>query len=140
MKHLPVLTVSGLTLVAMTFSSCETPGRGAGVGAATGAVIGAIAGGNLRSAAIGAAAGAATGAVIGKIAQDERRAAYGGYYEDRAYGAGYPHRWHYRFGRRTDHYGLVRSPYAPYALVDVRGLPHGARVIDPVSDRIFINP
>jgi len=138
MKHFPLSILSGLTLVAMTFSGCETPGQGAANGAMAGAVIGAIAGGNIRSAAIGAAAGAATGAVAGKIAQDERRADYAGYEDDRAYGAGY--RRAYRVGEFTDRPGFVTSPYRPHALVDVRGIPRGARVIDPVSNRIFINP
>lgn len=106
-----------------------------------GAVIGAIAGGNIRSAAIGAAAGAAAGAVAGKIAQDERRENYPGYEEDRYYGAYGEHPHHrYRLASLTDRPGFVRSPYSPHALVDVRGFPHGAHIIDPASNRIFINP
>ncbi len=123
----------------MTFSGCETPGQGAGIGAGTGAVIGAIAGGNIRSAAIGAAAGAATGALIGKANQDERRREYGSYEHDRAYGE-YGDAPRYRVAHPTNRYGFVTSPYRPYALVDVRGIRPGARVQDPVSGRIFINP
>ena len=135
MKNFPLLPLSGLLLVAITFSACETPtGQGAGIGAASGAIIGAIAGGNVRSAGIGAAAGALTGAVIGKSVEENRRAAYGSYEVDRAAGMGY------RVARPTQYVGYVRSPYAPYALVDVRGIPHGARVLDPTSDRVFVNP
>ena len=133
MKTLPIAVVSGVALVAMCFSGCETPGQGAGTGAVTGAIIGGIAGNNVRGAAIGAGAGALAGAVLGKIAQDERRA---GYVEGRA--EVYPAR--YRVASPSRYYGYVVSPYRPYALVDVRGIRPGARVVDPVSDRIFINP
>ena len=130
MKTLPITAISGIALVTMSFSGCETPQQGAGTGAVAGAIIGGIAGGNVRSAAIGAGAGAITGAVLGQAAQDERRA---GYVEGRA---GYS----YRVATPSRYYGYVVSPYRPYALVDVRGLPPGARVIDPASDRVFINP
>jgi len=138
MHKIPMLAVSGLALVSMTFSACETPGQGAAHGAMAGAVIGAIAGGNIRSAAIGAGAGAAAGALVGKARQDERRSEYPGYEEDRAYGSGYA--VEERVARRTGRPGFVTSPYRPHALVDVRGIRHGARVIDPVSHRVFINP
>ena len=130
MKYLPMIAATGFALVTMTFSGCDTPaGQGAGIGAATGAVFGALATGDIRGAAAGAAVGAVTGAAVGQIAQDERCAEYEG-----VYGA------HYRYGHPSSHYGYVRSPYPPNALVDVRGIPRGARVIDPVSDRIFLNP
>lgn len=113
----------------MSFSGCETPRQGAGTGAVTGAIIGGIAGNNIRGAAIGAGAGALAGAVIGKIAQDERRAGYveGAYVQ-------------YPYARPSSYYGYVVSPYRPHALVDVRGIRPGARVVDPASGRIFINP
>lgn len=115
----------------MGFSGCETPRQGAGTGAVAGAIIGGIAGGNVRSAAIGAGAGALAGAVLGQAAQDERRA---GYIEGRE--AGYA----YRVATPSRYYGYVVSPYRPYALVDVRGIRSGVRVVDPASDRVFINP
>ncbi|MEI7958939.1 MAG: glycine zipper domain-containing protein [Verrucomicrobiota bacterium] len=131
MKTLPIV-VSGIALVAMSFSGCETPtGQGAGLGAATGAIIGGIAGNNIRSAAIGAGAGALAGSVIGHMAAEDRRA---GYVE----GGPYPER--YRVATPSRYYGYVISPYRPHALVDVRGIRPGARVVDPSSDRIFINP
>lgn len=113
----------------MSFSGCETPGQSIGAGALTGAVIGGIAGNNVRGAAIGAGAGALAGAVLGQAAQEDRRARYeAGYGPD------------YRVASPSRYYGYVVSPYRPHALVDVRGIRPGARVVDPVSDRIFINP
>ncbi|MDD5349134.1 MAG: glycine zipper domain-containing protein [Chthoniobacteraceae bacterium] len=133
MKSLPIAVLSGAALVTMSFSGCETPGQGAGTGAVAGAIIGGIAGNNVRSAAIGAGAGAIAGAVVGKIAQDERRA---GYVEGQA--VVYPE--HYRVATPSRYYGYVISPYRPHAMVDIRGIRPGARVVDPVSGRIFINP
>ena len=144
MKYSPLICVSGLSLVAMTFTSCETPGQGAATGAVTGAVIGALATGNIRGTAIGAGAGAATGAIAGKINQDERRSHYVRYQEDREYGlrGGRPDYVDDRLliATPTDRYGYVTSPYRPYALIDVRGIRHGARVVDPATRRVFINP
>ena len=133
MKSLPIVaTLTGIALVSMTFSGCETPGQSVGAGALTGAVIGGIAGNNVRGAAIGAGAGAVAGAVLGQVAADQRRA---GYVEGRA--ASYPG---YRVATPSRYPGYVISPYRPHALVDVRGIRPGARVIDPTSNRIFIRP
>ena len=127
MKTLSITVVSGIALVAMSFSGCETPtGQGAGFGAATGAIIGGIAGNNIRGAAIGAGAGALAGAVIGHMAAEDR--------------AGYRPAYEYRYATPSRYYGYVISPYRPHAMVDVRGIRPGARVMDPVSERIFINP
>ena len=79
MKTFSILGATGIALVAMSFSGCETPTQGAGTGAATGAIIGGIAGGNVRSAAIGAGAGALTGAAIGQANKQERIRRYGYY-------------------------------------------------------------
>jgi hypothetical protein len=46
----------------------------------------------------------------------------------------------YPYGRPTEESGIVRSPYYPNNLVDVRGIPHGAMVIDPSTNRVFIRP
>jgi hypothetical protein len=131
-KTLPIAVLCGASLLTLSFSGCETPGQGAGTGAITGAIIGGIAGNNVRGAAIGAGAGALAGAVLGKIAQDERRAGYvEGYYAERPV---------YRVATPSRYCGYVISPYRPHALVDVRGIRPGARVVDPASDRVFINP
>jgi hypothetical protein len=122
--------VSGVALLALTLNSCDTPtGAGAGYGAAAGAIIGAAATGRPRDAAIGAAAGAATGALIGAAieAEDARR-------------TGPPPPGGYPFAARTGTYGFVRSPYRPYRIVDVRGIPRGELVRDPSSGGIFRNP
>src|SRR5438477_9984351 len=127
-KHLGL--VSGAALLALTLNSCDTPtGAGAGYGAAAGAIIGGAATGRVRGAAIGAAAGAATGALIGAAIQ-----------EDEARRTAPPPPRGYPFARRTDAPGLVRSPYPPHALVDVRGIPPGELVRDPSSGGTFRNP
>ena len=46
----------------------------------------------------------------------------------------------YPMGRFTDRPGFVLSPYYPYNRIDVRDIPRGARVQDPSTGRIFINP
>ena len=125
-----ILVATGCML-AVGFSACDSPvGAGAGYGAAGGAVIGGLAGGTVRSAAIGSAAGAGLGALIGAIVQESDRARY---YAERPEG-GYP------YGRPTQESGIVRSPYYPNNLVDVSGIPHGAMVIDPSTNRVFIRP
>jgi hypothetical protein len=83
-----------------------------------------LAGGTARSAAIGSGAGAAIGALIGAIVQENQRDRY---YCDAPVG-GYP------YGRPTEVPGIVRSPYYPYSLIDVRDAPAGALVIE----RLFI--
>jgi predicted small secreted protein len=130
MKKNILLVASSLVLVSMALTSCDTPtGQGAGWGAVTGAVLGAAASGNARGAAVGALIGANTGAIIGStIELDER-----GYYDGR------PPRY-YPYARPTDTRGVVQSPYPPYALVDVRGIPHGALVRDSTSGRVFRKP
>ncbi len=118
-----------VTCLPLFLAGCQTPGQtallGAGVGAATASATG-------YSALRGAGIGAAAGALVGVVAQDQRRRAYAeGYYAGRG---GYP------IANRTSRSGYVRSPYSPYNLIDVRGIPHGARVVDPSTDKIFINP
>jgi hypothetical protein len=127
-KHLGLF--SGVALLAFSLNSCDTPtGKGAAYGAAAGAIIGGAATGHLRAASIGAAAGAATGALIGAAIQreDAERTAP-------------PPPGGYPWARRTGAYGLVRSPYPPHRLVDVRGIPPGELVRDPASGGIFRNP
>ena len=125
-KFIPAIS---LALVgAFTFTGCETTGQSALAGAATGAAI-----------------GAAGGALLGHAARQERERGYDeGYYdsgsrgsryrESRDYGERYP------VGSRTGRYGLVRSPFSPGNLIDVSGIPRGAKVVDPSCDRVFINP
>lgn len=35
---------------------------------------------------------------------------------------------------------VVISPYEPHATVTVAGIPHGAKVQDPISNLVFLNP
>src|SRR3954467_6817977 len=122
--------VSGVALLALTLNSCDTPtGRGAAYGAAAGAILGGATTGRARGASIGAAAGAAAGALIGAAIQ-----------EDEARRTGPPPPGGYPFARRTGSYGFVRSPYPPYRIVDVRGIPRGELVRDPASGGVFRNP
>jgi hypothetical protein len=44
------------------------------------------------------------------------------------------------YGRRSGRFGFVYSPYGGGTLVDVRGFPRGARVVDPYCGRVFLNP
>lgn len=130
---LPIITCALIT--SFTFTGCETTGQSALAGAATGAAVGGLLHGRGSDALAGAAIGAAGGALLGKVAKHQREAAYEeGYYDGANRGARYP------VGRRTDRYGLVRSPYPPHNLIDVGGFPQGAKVVDPSCDRIFINP
>ncbi len=124
---LPAATAAILTTLAL--SSCDTPtGQGAGIGAATGAVIGAAATGDARAAAIGAGAGALAGALVGAAVEEDQARYY------HAPPGGYP------VAEPSDTAGYVYSPYGNHALIDVRGIPRGARVKDPSTGGIFIRP
>lgn len=135
-KSLAVVALALTGLSALT--SCETAtGTGALIGAGTGAVIGNSVdngrgyyrhGGNAGNAIAGAAIGAGVGALIGAAVDADER----GYYE------GHPGSY-YPMGRYVGR-GLVESPYGPHAVVDVRGIPHGALVRDPATGRPFRKP
>lgn len=106
-------------------------------GAAAGAAIGGLLHGDGEDALHGAAIGAGAGYLLGKIAQVQREDAYARGYSD---ASGYRGTTRYPMGDVTSQRGFVRSPYRPYHLIDVRGIPRGAQVIDPSCERIFINP
>lgn len=126
--HVPIIALLALPMLALT--SCESPGQGAATGAMVGGAVGGISQGTLRGAATGAAIGAGTGALIGLLVQEDRRYIPSQYDE---YGE-------IPKATRTGTPGLVESPYRPYNLIDVRGIPRGARVLDPSTDGVFINP
>ncbi len=130
MKKYTLAAIMAAMLAALTLTSCHTPtGQGAGFGAATGAIIGGATTGNVRGAAIGAGIGAAAGALVGAAVEAE-----GGYYGGQPVDA-------YPYGRvGGGGPGVVRSPYPPHGLVDVRGIPRGALVRDPHSGRVFRRP
>ena len=126
-KSAPIVSL-GLAAV-LAFSACEGPmttGQKAMAGAAAGAAAGALLTHRASGALFGAGMGAAAGALIGHEQTEARRDAY--------YGYDYP------VGQPTERYGFVVSPYRGHNIIDVRGIPHGARVVDPSVDRIFINP
>lgn len=130
MKKKTLFITSALAFASLALTSCETPtGQGAGFGATAGAIIGAATTGTVRGAADGAIIGALAGAIIGSTAELDER----GYYD------GHP-RDYYPYARPTDTPGIVQSPYPPYALVNVRGIPHGALVHDSTSGRVFRKP
>lgn len=125
----PLLSLA-LAATCLVTAGCETTGQTALLGAGVGAGLAAVTG---HDALRGAAIGAASGAVVGHVAKRQREEAYAeGYYEGRQ--ASYP------LGRRTENRGFVVSPYSPHHVIDVRGIPRGAKVQDPSNGRIFINP
>lgn len=136
MKSFPLLAVFA-SVAAITFSGCETPSDTALLGAASGAAIGGLLHGRADQALVGAAIGGGAGYLAGKVSQDQRRQAYSqGYYQGRAVGDDNS----LPYARPSNTRDMVISPYKPYNLIDVRGIPSGARVIDPSCDRSFINP
>jgi hypothetical protein len=133
-----VRTTSLCLLATIAFTGCETSGGNAMLGAATGAAIGGLLHGRGEDALTGAAIGAGAGYLIGKVVRNERRAREERYYREGYYEDGYRDR--YPVAHFTNRGGYVRSPYKPYHLIDVRGVPAGAQVLDPSCDKIFINP
>jgi hypothetical protein len=133
--------VSTSLIVIMTITGCGSSGENAMLGAGVGAAIASIAG---ESPLRGAAIGAATGYAAGRVIREQRRRDYDDRYDrDRYYEGRYSSRssrHRYPVGRRTRARGIVISPYAPHHEIDVRGIPSGARVVDPSCDRVFINP
>lgn len=150
-RFIPTLILS---VTSVCFTGCETPGQSALAGAATGAVMGGMLKGDTRNVARGAAIGAAGGYVIGKYGESERRR---GQLEAGGGNSAPPPRevyyapppppprpqYYYRssilYGRFSGTYGYVYSPYSG-RLVDVRGIPRGAKVVDPSTGRVFYNP
>lgn len=130
MKANSLFIVSTLALTACALSSCETPtGQGAGFGATAGAILGAAATGNVRGAATGALIGATTGAIIGASIEEDQAARYGP--KPRS---GFP------YARRTETPGFYQSPYPPYQIYNLRGIPHGGLVEDRVGGGYFRKP
>ena len=141
-KIIPAISIALFS--AFTFTGCETTGQSALAGAATGAAIGGLLHGRGDQALAGAAIGAASGALLGHVAKEQRERAYDdGYSDARGYRGDRGYRAYertYPTGYRTSRYGLVRSPYGDGNLIDVSGIPRGAKVVDPSTDRVFINP
>lgn len=130
MKKNSLLMVSAFAFTSLALTSCETPtGQGAGFGATAGAILGAAATGTVRGAATGAIIGATTGAIIGASVEEDEAVRYG----PRPRG-GFP------YGHRTDTPGFYESPYPPYRIYNLRGIPHGGLVEDRVGGGYFRKP
>lgn len=130
MKKNSFLLLAALALASTIFTSCDTPsGQGAGFGATAGAILGAAATGTVRGAVTGAALGAVTGAIIGAQIEEDQAVRYG----PRPPG-GFP------YGRRTDTRGFIQSPYPPYQVYDLRGVPRDGLVEDRVGGGYFRKP
>jgi hypothetical protein len=117
--------LAAVSLLGLSFTGCETTGQTTLLGAGTGAAIAAA---TDQSPLHGAAIGAGAGFLLGKLFKYERERY--GYYDQND---------HYPVAHRSRP-GFVISPYRPYYEIDVRGFPHGARVVDPSNERVFINP
>jgi len=135
----PAPILCALIAIPMAFTGCETGGGNALAGAAAGAGIGGLLHGRGEDALVGAAIGAGAGYLIGRVARNERQARERRYDEE----SGYRGREYSRdlpYARPANRYGFVTSPFPPFNLIDVRGIPHGATVIDPSCNRRFLNP
>jgi predicted small secreted protein len=127
-KHI-LLTSLALVFISLSFTSCETAtGQGAGWGAAAGAVLGAAATGDAEGAAIGALVGANTGALIGASIDEAQAVRYG------------PPPHDFPFARPTERPGFYVSPYPPHRVFNLRHVPHGGLVDDPVGRGYFRKP
>jgi Glycine zipper len=144
-----LVPIASITLpIALLLSGCDTPGQSAGLGAAIGGAFGALASrGRPWGVLQGAALGAATGYVVGKVVQHDRREE--DYYDDDPYYRDHDYRDRdfpidSRTGlpvaRPSHHEGFVISPYPPHNRIDVRDIPSGAKVMDPSTNHVFINP
>ncbi|HEY1768643.1 MAG TPA: hypothetical protein VGG02_00130 [Chthoniobacterales bacterium] len=133
MKKFFLPAAAAAILVSLGLTSCETAypgqatGAGAGIGAVSGALIGAGAGGG-RGAAIGAGAGLLAGALVGAAIDANQEQYY------HAPPGGFP------VASPSGTRGYVYSPYPPHNLINVRGIPHGAKVRDPSTGGIFLRP
>jgi predicted small secreted protein len=131
MKKNVLVMIAVALFVALAFTSCETAtGQGAGWGAAAGAVIGGLTSHHsAEGAAVGALIGANTGALIGASIDEANAVRYG------------PHpRGGFPFARPTERPGLYVSPYPPHRVYDLRHVPHGGLVDDPVGGGYFRKP
>lgn len=153
LKLLPLSV--GVVSAALLLSGCETPFDSAVAGAATGAVLGGALKGTGRDMARGAAIGAAGGYVLGKYGEAERargysqaqsvyappvqRPAYFAPPQTVYYNEYHPRGGRVPWGQFSGTPGYVYSPFGHW-LVDVRGIPRGAEVVDPHTGRRFFNP
>jgi hypothetical protein len=129
-----------VALLAGLLASC-TPHQqqGAALGGLAGGALGAVAGGDSEAAITGAALGAGLGAGIAAMQENQRAKASTRDYAPRDYTppmstSDYP------YAEKTRTPGEVISPYAPYNVMDVRGLRPGSLALDPSSKKKFRVP
>ncbi|MGV3533846.1 MAG: hypothetical protein ACO1QR_15870 [Chthoniobacteraceae bacterium] len=128
-RAVPVLLVG---VCSLSVGACDTPRRGDEVSTAAGTTVGNLTG-NRRDGITGEPIGTRPNYLIGVLADNR------GTYADGAYRASYPVS-RYPLASPTDRPGIVRSPFPPNNLIDVRRIPSGARVVDPSVNRVFTRP
>ncbi len=129
-------TCSALTLAALMASCTPYQQQGAAVGGLAGGALGAVAGGDTNSTLKGAALGAGLGAGIAAM-QENQQGGNQGYRQQPpppSNGSSYP------YAEKTSTRGEVISPYAPYNVIDVRGLRSGSLALDPSCNKAFRIP
>jgi len=133
-----VTLLAGGALVSCTQTQQQYGLGGAAAGAAAGALIGDGSDGIVRGAALGAAAGVGTAAY--QENQQRQAGAYntGGDYRTPAPAA--PAAAGYKLAIPTDRPGIVKSPYYPFAEVNVSALKSGDQARVPGSNDIFVVP
>lgn len=136
MRHSPSMKQKLIVVAALAvlFTSC-TPyqQQGAAVGGVAGGLLGAAAGRDTESTLKGAALGAGLG--TGIAAWKENQQGGGGQSPPPPPSSG-----SYPYAERTSTQGQVISPYAPYNVIDVRGMRSGSKAIDPSCNKVFIIP
>lgn len=140
--HMKYLLLTGLSLAFLGTSCTPYQQQGAAIGGVAGGALGAVAGGNGRSTVKGAALGAGLGVGIAAMQENNRRAGQQGYQQQQA-PAPYQapqNESDYPYAEATSTPGEVLSPYAPYNVMDVRGLRSGSKAKDPSCGKIFRVP
>jgi len=145
--HSTIFRLTGIAglFCALSFTSC-TPlqQQGAGVGALAGGALGALTGDDeediTRATVIGAVVGAGAAAIR------EQQQQTGGYYNNsynqpqQQQTAPVQTTSTYPYAQLTETVGYVKSPYRPYNVVDVRGIPAGKMAKEPGTENIFLIP
>lgn len=121
LRRVVLALVAGVFCIGLT--ACETPRRGDEVSTAASTTVGNLTG-QRRDGITGDPIGTRPNYLIGVLADNR------GKYADGAYRASYPVS-RYPLASPTDRPGIVRSPFPPNNLIDVRRIPSGARVVDP---------
>lgn len=138
MRHSPSMKQKLIVVAALAVlvASC-TPyqQQGAAVGGVAGGLLGAATGRDTESTLKGAALGAGVGTGIAAWQENQRGGAGQNAPQPPA-----PPSGGYPYAERTSTPGQVISPYAPYNVIDVRGMRSGGKAIDPSCNKVFIIP